>query len=150
MSVIKYFGKMGDECVSNLFSSYLWKEKGLDRLLDEEIGNKRYGIDLELLLIQYYVEGEFDPNGPEHPKVSNYSKKNKDIAVAISVTKSLFHNRDEFARREFIVDSTINAIKLVKDKLIKKKLDIDLDLLIADVKEISKKYLNYPQPYFRD
>ena len=141
---------MGDEHVSNLFSSYLWNEKGFDFMLHEGIGSKSYGNDLELLLIQYYVEGDFDTNGPEHPKVSNYSKKNKDIAVAISVTKNLFHNRDEFSRREFIVDSTENAISLVKEKLDKKKLDVNLDLLLADVKEISKKYLNYPNPYFRD
>ena len=102
--------------------------------------------DLELLLIQYYVEGKFSRYLPEEPKVGNYSKKNKDIAVAIGVPCHLFHVKNEFERREFIVDSTLSAIVLVKNRLEKKKLDINFSALIKDIKELSFEYnhLKYP------
>src|SRR5690606_26755774 len=113
-----------------MFTPYVWKEHGLDTLIEVKLAKENYGTDLDLLLIQYYVEGKFSSYLPEQPKVGNYLKKNKDIAVAIAVTRDIFHDQNEFERREFIVDSTLNAIELVKAKLIKKKLDIDFDRLI--------------------
>jgi hypothetical protein len=139
--MIGYFLSAGDEIVSNIFTPYVWKENGLGTLLDKEIKNKNYGNDLELLLIKYYVEGRFDVNGPSFPKVSSYSKKNKDIAVDITVTPELFHNRNEFERREFIIDSTLNAVKLVRDKLSPKNLAINFDELLSDVTSVRNSYL---------
>jgi len=144
--MIKYFLNAGDEAVSNVFSPYIWKDHGLGTLFESEFLNKSYGENLRLLLIMYYVEGKFNINGPEQPKVSNYSNKNKDISVAITVRPEMFHNRNEFERREFIVDSTINAIKLVQSKLSKKKLEIKFDELLSDVIEVGNKYLKYKIP----
>ena len=144
--MIRYFLSTGDEIVSNIFTPYVWKEHGLGTLLDKEIKNKNYGKDLELLLIKYYVDGKFNVNEPRSPKVSNYSKKNKDIAVDIVVTPELFHNKNEFERREFILDSTMNAVKLVKDKLTKKKLDINFDELLLDAGLVGNNYLQYKNP----
>ncbi|WP_109672055.1 hypothetical protein [Dyadobacter jejuensis] len=145
--MIGYYLSTGDEEVSNMFSPYVWKENGLDTLMDLKLAKKNYGDDLDLLLIQYYVEGKFSSYLPEEPKVGNYLKKNKDIAVAIAVTRDVFHDRNEFERREFIVNSTLNAIELVRKRLIKKKLDIDFDSLIRDVKELAYIYLKREEPY---
>lgn len=130
-----------------MFTPYVWKEHGLDTLIEVKLAKENYGTDLDLLLIQYYVEGKFSSYLPEQPKVGNYLKKNKDIAVAIAVTRDIFHDQNEFERREFIVDSTLNAIELVKAKLIKKKLDIDFDRLIKDIKELANVYLKRTEPY---
>lgn len=130
-----------------MFTPYVWKEYGFGNLLDSELLEKHYGNDLKLLLIQYYIEGKFSSYLPESPKVGNYSTKNKDIAVAIGVTRDVFHDRNEFERREFIVDSTLKAVELVKARLIKKKLDIDFDRLIRDMKELSDVYLKKEEPY---
>ena len=73
--------------------------------------------------------------------------KSKDISVDIAATKELFHDHNEFERREFIVDSTLNAVKLVRDKLKKKKLDIDFDALLNDIKEVSESFLKKEEPY---
>ena len=141
--MIKYYLNTGDQTSSDMFTPYVWGKHGLGTMIDSALIDKKYGPDLKLLLIQYYIEGKFSSYLPEVPKVSNYSKKNLDIAVAFAVTPDLFHNRNEFEKREFIVDSTINAIKLVQNKLLKKKLHIDFDILLSDIKSVSKSYLRY-------
>lgn len=120
---------------------------GFGLLIKRKIRNKDYGDALDLLLIKYYVEGKFSRYLPHEPKVNNYMSKSKDISVDIVVTKELFHDCNEFERREFIVDSTLNAVKLVRDKLKKKKLDIDFEVLINDLKEVSEEYLKKEEPY---
>ncbi len=145
--MVGYYIDAGDEHVSELITPYLWQDYGLSTLLKKETRNRNYGKDLELLLIKYYVEGKFSSYLPHEPKVNNYMSKSKDIGVDIAVTKDLFHDRNEFERREFIVDSTLHAIKLIRDKLKKKKLDINFESLIKDIIEISEEYLKRLEPY---
>jgi hypothetical protein len=145
--MIGYYLNAGDEDGSKMFSPYIWDKHGLSTMIKSTLSKTGYGTDMDLLLIQYYVEGKFSSYIPEKPKVGNYLKKNKDISVAIGVTRDVFHDRNEFERREFIVDSTLNAIELVKVRLTKKKLDIDFDSLIKDVKELADTYLKRAEPY---
>lgn len=145
--MIKYYLSTGDQEGADMFSPYVWNGYGLGALIDAKLSEKSYGADLKLLLIQYYIEGKFSSYLPEQPKLGKYVKKTFDIAVAIGVTRDLFHDRNEFERREFIVDSTVNAIELVKSRLAKKKLDIDFDSLIKDVKELVVVYLKKTEPY---
>lgn len=145
--MIGYYLNAGDQEVSDMFSPYVWGKHGLDTLFKKTLSKKNYGRDLDLLLIQYYVEGEFSSYVPAQPKLGNYMKKSKDIAVALGVTPEKFHKRSEFERREFVVDSTLDAIKRVKARLSKKKLDIDFDKLIEDVQGVANEYLKNPEPY---
>jgi hypothetical protein len=144
--MIKYFMNSGDENVSKMFTPYLWGEHGFSTLFEDRYANKQYGNDLKLLLIKYYIEGKFDINGPESIKVNNYLKKSRDIGVDILVPFDKFHYRNEFERREFIVDTSMNAISLVKEKLVPRKLDINFDLLSNDLIQTSQEYLKYPLP----
>lgn len=143
--MVKYYLDTGDQLGSDMFSPYVWEGNGFGELINKISLNKEYGLDLKLLLVKYYIEGKFSGYMPIEPKPGNYSTKNKDIAVDVAVTKELFHNRNEFERREFIVDSTLNAVKLVQEKL--KKLDVDFDSLLSDLKEVSKQYLEREGPY---
>lgn len=140
--MIRYFISAGDENVSEMFSPYVWSNLGFSTLFSNKFSNKSYGSDLNLILIKYYVEGKFEVNGPEKPTVSNYSKKNKDISVAYTVHTNDFHLRDDFERKEFIVESTLNAIILVQEKLFKQRLDIDFEGLLADIKLIASGFLD--------
>jgi|GEM_PF-1410944 len=146
--MIRYYINAGDERGSEMFTPYVWKDSGLGTLIKSGLEEKKYGVDLNLLLIQYYVAGEFSRYLPEEPKVSNYSTKNKDISVAIGVPSTLFHDRNEFERRVFVIDTTLNAIKLVKVKLEKKKLDIDFSKLIQDITHLGDQYLMKKDNYF--
>jgi hypothetical protein len=147
MNIIKYFTKSGDEKVSEMFTPYVWQEHGFNTVLNEYLLNHDFGTDLKLLLVEYYVEGKFDVNGPVYPKVSNYSKKDKSISVAFTVSKIVFHDRNEFERREFIIDSTKKAVELVRDKLLKKRLNIDFEKLLNEIKPVINKYLIAEKKY---
>ena len=140
--MIGYFIKSGDEEVSDLFTPYVWRESGFETLFKNLIGEKNYGSDLSLLLIKFYVEGKFSINGPDQPVVSNYSKRNKDIAVEVRVRPSFFHNKGDKERKKFIVSAVTNAIDLVKEKLSQKKLDIDFEHLKEDVLTVAERYVN--------
>jgi hypothetical protein len=140
MCVIRYFQKSGDSDSGDVFSPYIWGNLGFTRVLEKYL-SCGYGRDLELLLVQYYVEGIYDINAPENPRQSNYSKKNKDIAVAFSVTKENFHNVGERERRQFIVDTALQAIDLVEGRLGKRKLDIDFKRLKEDVSRAGEEFI---------
>ncbi len=144
--MIGYFLKSGDEVVSKMFSPYLWGDHGFDTLFKESFSSKQYGEGLKLLLIMYYVEGDFEINGPDRPKVSNYSAKSQDISVSVTVSVEMFHNRNEFERREFIINSSLNAIKLVQEKLSKKKFSINFEELISDLTKVGNTYLKQAKP----
>jgi hypothetical protein len=143
--MIHYFLKPGDVDVSEMFTPYVWGQNGLGTRLVKEL-RQEYGSDLKLLLIMYYIEGKFAVNGPEQAKVNSYSNKNKDISVAISVTSKLFHLRNEFERREFIVDSSLFAIQMVEEKLKKRKLQIDFYMLSQDFRIVAQEYLKQSNP----
>jgi len=128
--MIKYFLKSGDEAVSNMFSPYLWKEKGLGTLLDKCLDLREYGNDLSLIQIRYYVVGKFEVNGPVEPKVGNYSKIDKSIVISITVNPDDFHNQSEETREEFVAKKTVLAVELALQKLEKVKLVIDRKSLL--------------------
>jgi len=143
--LLGYFLKigLGGTKIGNIFEKYIWTEDGFIRFMEKYNIIEKYGIDLDLILIQYYVEGEKMPgNSPDQPRLSNYSKKNQDIAVAFAVTREKFHDVGEQQRREFIVNTTLQAIDMVEGRLGKRKLDINFDALRRDVKKAAADFLN--------
>jgi hypothetical protein len=139
--MIKYFIKSGDPRVGAMFVPYIAGPSGMMKFTDL-LRDKNYGDGLTLLLIQFYVEGQFPIFGPAELKVRNYSTKNKDIAVTIPVTPSQFHEVSEAQRREFVLKSTLDAITAVEHRLQKRHLNIDFDLLRHDVESLGQAYLN--------
>ncbi|MCL4507815.1 MAG: hypothetical protein M1434_00880 [Chloroflexi bacterium] len=139
--MIGYFFKAGDPQVASMFLPYIGGPSGLGTLL-EPLMHKNYGDALTLLLIQYYVEGKFQINLPDHLKVRNYSTKNRDIAVVIPVTRSVFHEASEEQRREFLLRSTLDAISAVRARLEKRKVNVDFYRLVKDVEEIGKVFIS--------
>ena len=139
--IIGFFQLSGDEDVGDLFTPYVWGENCFTKFINPIIKSANYGIDLKLILIQYYVEGKFDLNAPDKPKLSNYSSKKKDIAVTIHVTRDKFHDVSDSKRRQFIVETTLQAIDMVEKRLSKRKLDINFDALRKDIQKAAKEYL---------
>ena len=139
--IIGYFQLSGDETVEDLFSPYIWEPKGFAMHFEPIILKNKYGEDLKLILIQYYVEGKLDLHAPDKPKLSNYSTKNRDIAVTVPVTRDKFHDVSDSKRRQFIVDTTLKAIDMVEKRLSKRKLDINFDALRKDIQKAAQEYL---------
>nr|MBN2278565.1 hypothetical protein [candidate division Zixibacteria bacterium] len=144
-SVIKYFLWLGSEDIKELFPPYVWGKDSFGYYTEPILSQTSYGNDLRLLLIKYFVVGVFTPNDlPSRPILSNYSNKNKDITVDFAVTREKFHNVGERERREFIVNTTLQAIDMVEGRLGKRKLDIDFENLRRDVKKAAEDYLKQP------
>lgn len=142
-SIIKYFLWLGGEDADELFTPYVWGKDGFEYYTEPILSQASYGIDLRLLLIKFYVVGVLIPDGlPLKPKLLNYSYKNKDIAVAFAVTREKFHDVGERERREYIVNTTLQAIDMVEGRLGKRKLDIEFEALKRDVRQAAKDYLN--------
>ena len=135
-SIIRYFLWLGGEDADILFTPYVWGTSGFQYFLEQILSRDIYGNDLKLLLIKFYVVGSvISDEMPSRPKLLNYSRKNKDIAVAFAVTRDKFHDVGERERREFIVNTTLQAIDMVQGRLGKRKLDIDFEALRRDVKK---------------
>jgi len=146
--LLGYFIKMGvgGDDIDDIFDQYIWSDNGFNYYAEKYNIITKYGHDLNLLLIQYYVEGDEMPdNSPDQPRLSNYSNKNKDIAVAFAVTREKFHDVGERERREFIVNTTLQAIDMVEGRLGKRKLDIDFKSLRRDIQKAAKAYLEQPE-----
>lgn len=107
--------------------------------------SSHYWKDLELLLIQYHIS---TPNNLwdfnyalELKTLGNYSSKEKAISVIIPVILEEFLNLSPYERKKKFADDALYAVKLVRDRLEKKKLDIDFDKLISDVEKCNEEYL---------
>jgi len=86
--IVKYFLWLGGEDADKLFTPYVWGKDSFEYYTEPILSQTFYGNDLRLLLIKYYVVGVFTPDDmPSRPILSNYSNKNKDIAVAFAVTR---------------------------------------------------------------
>ncbi len=140
--VVGCFLDLGGEDANQLFSPYVWSGRGVGDLIRERISGKRYGGDLDLLLIKYHIYGAFDPDWAlDDVRVSNYMSKSKDVGVSFPVKPHQFKDVSERERRLFVVNTTLHAIDLVEKKLGKRKLDIDFVSLRRDVKEATDEYL---------
>ena len=92
-------------------------------------------------ILETHVHADY-VSGSAELKVRNYSTKTKNIAVAIPVTPSQFHEVGEAQRREFVLKSTLDAITAAERRLQKRHLHIDFDLLRHDVESTGQAYLN--------
>jgi len=107
--------------------------------------NTKYWNDLELLLIQYHLSTKKDIMPFEYAlkekTVSNYSSKEKSISVIIPVVLKDFYKLSEYERMEKFADDTIYAVNQIRDRLKKKKLDFNDELLLLDLKKCKEDFL---------
>jgi hypothetical protein len=134
--MIGYFVKSGDIDIGHLFSPYCFS---FSDLIKEKITGKNYSKDLNLILIEYHLEGRFLELPSEKYKVKSYSTKDLAVAVVIGVP-NLFSTWSDSEKKFLIVNTTLEAINLVKNKLSKRRnFDLEgMDRLYTDIKEYSK------------
>ena len=61
----------------------------------------------------------------------------------------MFQDWNEYDRRKYIISSTVDAIKLVQEKLEKKKINIRFNELLSDIIEIGNSYLKQEAPIYK-
>lgn len=112
----------------------------------EKIARSLYWEDILLLLIQYHLSTknnvvDFDGAMKIRKKISNYSSKEKSISVIFPVILEDFLKLSLQEKKQKFADDAVYAVKLVQERLEKKKLDIDFNKLILDLEKCNKEYL---------
>lgn len=74
-------------------------------------------------------------------KLWNYSPKGKSISVIIPVVLEDFLKLSPQERRKKFAYDAIYAVSLVRERLKKKKLDINFEKLISDLEKCNEEYL---------
>ena len=151
-SMIGYFTLAGDIDADTPFGAY---RQSFAKLVKQRIGDRRYGDGLDLILIKYYLEGKYlhkvSKDYPEGKylhmvtkdyRVQGYRKKEKSVAAIVYVARS-FAIMPETDKRQFIIDSTLEVIRLVHIKMDRLGFkNIDFDRLTADMRECAGEYIN--------
>jgi hypothetical protein len=119
-------GKDQDE-----IKNYLWGKNGLkEKLLS--IKWQDYGNDFHLILFQFHTNPI--PYERENLRIiENYRRKEKAIGIPIIVDDDNFFNLKEIQRQLFFKQTMIERLGLLKEKVKRNKLDLDIDKLICDV-----------------
>lgn len=136
--MIGYFTDEGDNEVGAFFNPYL---ESFNRLLKRNLKDKDYGSGLDLILIQYRLEGKYLKLPPDQYKVLAYRKKERSASVVVGVPLD-FRRLSDAAKKRFIIDSTLESAILVRVKMLRlgfKK--IDFDSLIHDINETAEEFL---------
>jgi len=121
---------------TNLFSSYIWGEKGISNIL-KKLKHKDYGKDIVLILFQFYINPI--PYLKDNLKeIENYRKAEKSIGIPIIVTNENFFGKSEEERNSFFETSILQKLDLLGELVKKKKLDTDIKLLKANLSDIIK------------
>jgi hypothetical protein len=137
--MIGYFVKAGDIRVDQLFHPY---KAAFNKLVKQHIKPKVYGESLELILIEYHLEGEFLSLPKEKYRLKSYRKNERSIAVVVNVSLGFGQISDQ-EKRELIVETTIDAIHIVQEKMVKLGFaDINFPQLLADVEKCASEYLS--------
>jgi hypothetical protein len=137
--MIGYFEKDGDADVGEGFHPY---KEAFNKIIKRNIKPKVYGDGLDLILIEYHLEGRFLPRYEEKYRLKSYRKNEHSIAVVVFVSYE-FRQMSDLAKRKFIVDTTIDAVHLVQTKMAKLGFaSIDFPQLIADIEECRNEFMN--------
>lgn len=117
-----------------LFRDYIWGENGICKVL-KILNHSDYGQDLVMVLYQFYLNPipiELISLG----KIKVYRSKEKSIGLPVIVTNENFFDRTKVERTLFLKKSILENIGLIKDVVINKKLDTNIEKLKIDLENI--------------
>lgn len=137
--MIGYFVKSGDAEMGKIFNVYRFSYSDF---LKEKLAGKKYSEDLELILIEYHLEGKFLSLPDKEIRVKAYRRNEHSVAVVIGVPQE-FVSWTEIEKKKFLITTTLEAVIAVKSNL-SKKTNFDLQKLAelyTDIKIYSKMFL---------
>ena len=137
--MVGFFIKVSTGESGDVFRKYVWSFR---KLIKENININKYSDDVDLLLIEFTMEGKFVKYPKKDIRFISYRVKEKSAAVAVGVRKEFIEWTDH-EKKQFIIASTLDSIELAKNAFIKKGLDIrGIPRLLVDLKECIDKYQN--------
>lgn len=139
--MIGYFALKSPGILGHQIEKYLWGEYGL-ALLVKTLKNNAYGLPLELILFEFFIEGSIPVFMPESLSVRRYSTKEKAISVYVPIWQKDFEGLTSEQRRKLITDKTLEGLGKVRQRLEKKFKDMDFEKLENDYKMVVQNYLD--------
>lgn len=116
-----------------LVRTYLWGVNGLQELL-KSLKWQTYGQDFHLILFEFYVK-PIPALRDALKEIGSYRRKEKSIGIPIILNQDSFFELDEINRYKFFRSNIINRLELVKEKVKRNKLDLDVDRLKIDTEK---------------
>ncbi len=113
------------------FRTYIFGNNGICPLL-KLLSNDKYGNDLRIILLEFYVLPSQDQRKTIRP-IGSYRKKEKSIGIPIIVTNENFFLKSHEERYEFLFDSINSKWDLLEKVIKRNKLDTDLKSIKADL-----------------
>jgi hypothetical protein len=132
------FEKNQTEEQGRVFRSYVWGEKGICDVW-KKLNHKDYGVDLLLVLFQFYVN-PFPFEVESLKKIESYRAKEKSIGIPIIINDENFFSKSEKDRYEFLKESILQKLDLLAEVIKKKKLDTNIELLKSDVQKVLREW----------
>ncbi len=125
-----YASFQSGEAEQELVKQYLWGDKGLkEQLLP--LKWQTYGQDVHLILFQVYVNPV--PYLRDALKeMGNYRREEKSIGISIVIDQDNFFKLSDIDRHQFFKTTILKRLELLKVKVKRNKLDLDIQQLIQD------------------
>jgi hypothetical protein len=129
-----YASFMTPDSDQNLIKNYLWSEDGLKNKLSS-IKWQTYGHDFHLILFQFYVK-PIPALRNNLRKIENYRRKEKSIGVPIIIDEANFFSLNVIERQKFLTNTILIKIDLLREKVKRNKLDLDVSKLKEDIAKL--------------
>lgn len=122
------------EANQELVKKYLWGDNGLKEQL-KSLKWQLYGQDFHLILFQIYVN-PIPYLRDALKEMGNYRRKEKSIGIPVILDQQNFFDLTEIDRQRFFHTTILNRLELLKEKVKRNKLDLDIERLKTEVDNI--------------
>lgn len=125
-----YASFQSGETDQELVKKYLWGENGLKKQL-MSLKWQSYGQDLHLILFEIYVKPiPYLCNALK--EIGSYRRKEKSIGIAVILDQDNFFKLTDTDRQKFFHSTILKRLELLREKVKKNKLDLDIEKLKID------------------
>ena len=122
------------ETDQQLVKKYLWGDKGLKEQL-KTLKWQAYGQDFHLILFEIYVS-PIPYLRDALKEIGSYRRKEKSIGIPIILDRGNFFELNEPNRQKFFKTTLIKRLELLREKVKRNRLDLDVQKLINDTEDI--------------
>jgi len=134
-SLIGFYASLNSgEDEQELVKKYLWGDNGLKEKL-KTLKWFDYGQDFHLILFQFYVRPI--PYLRENLReIENYRAKEKSIGIPMIIDEDNFFRHNTADKDLFLKQTMLDKLDLLKPKLKRNELDLDIERLKCDIEKL--------------
>ncbi|MXV52362.1 hypothetical protein GS399_15415 [Pedobacter sp. HMF7647] len=122
-----YASFQSGETDQELIKQYLWGDAGLKERL-KSLKWQEFGQDFHLILFEIYVK-PIPYLRDALKEIGNYRRKEKSIGIPVILDQENFFSLTETDRHKFFHSTILKRLELLKEKVKRNKLDLDLEKL---------------------